>query len=417
MSLGAGERLAHIGPPIEPQGMHRRPAGEADSAGGRLVRILQKVGQMETKFGKWITGRGFPVFFFAILIAAVGYVGLRWGNALEWGMQIHAYTVVFALLILLLPVLIFLLSGNGDRFLGGYKRAAAYFACFLLYDVLAMAVLDLASLILRLDLVVRAWLILAAAAFSALVVVYGSIHARQLQTVRYSVHLEKQHAPLRIVLLSDLHIGAFINAAYLQRVVQRIETLSPDLIVIAGDLFDGSLPDERKTDACAAALSRMHAPLGVYAVIGNHDPDVSDVRFQRFLRDAGICLLYNEVACVAQWNLAGRAGIVDMGDLRVPLAELLGKREARYPTVVLDHDPQGIREAADCGAELVLCGHTHKGQFFPMTILTRLANGKDYFYGSGFVQKTCFVISSGTGYFELPIRIGTNSEIVVVDVA
>ena len=138
---------------------------------------------METKFGKWITGRGFPVFFFAILIAAVGYVGLRWGNALEWGMQIHAYTVVFALLILLLPVLIFLLSGNGDRFLGGCKRAAAYFACFLLYDVLAMAVLDLASLILRLDLVVRAWLILAAAAFSALVVVYGSIHARQLQTV------------------------------------------------------------------------------------------------------------------------------------------------------------------------------------------------------------------------------------------
>ena len=372
---------------------------------------------METKFGKWITGRGFPVFFFAILIAAVGYVGLRWGNALEWGMQIHAYTVVFALLILLLPVLIFLLSGNGDRFLGGCKRAAAYFACFLLYDVLAMAVLDLASLILRLDLVVRAWLILAAAAFSALVVVYGSIHARQLQTVRYSVHLEKQHAHLRIVLLSDLHIGAFINAAYLQRVVQRIETLSPDLIVIAGDLFDGSLPDERKTDACAAALSRMHAPLGVYAVIGNHDPDASDVRFQRFLRDAGIYLLYNEVACVAQWNLAGRAGIVDMGELRVPLAELLGKREARYPTVVLDHDPQGIREAADCGAELVLCGHTHKGQFFPMTILTRLANGKDYFYGSGFVQKTCFVISSGTGYFELPIRIGTNSEIVVVDVA
>ena len=261
---------------------------------------------METKFGKWITGRGFPVFFFAILIAAVGYVGLRWGNALEWGMQIHAYTVVFALLILLLPVLIFLLSGNGDRFLGGCKRAAAYFACFLLYDVLAMAVLDLASLILRLDLVVRAWLILAAAAFSALVVVYGSIHARQLQTVRYSVHLEKQHAPLRIVLLSDLHIGAFINAAYLQRVVQRIETLSPDLIVIAGDLFDGSLPDERKTDACAAALSRMHAPLGVYAVIGNHDPDASDVRFQRFLRDAGMSLIQRGGLCGAVE--LGRAG-------------------------------------------------------------------------------------------------------------
>ena len=114
-----------------------------------------------------------------------------------------------------------------------------------------------------------------------------------------------------------------------------------------------------------------------------------------------------------RWSWAVRAGIVDMEAVRAPLEDILRNADSGKPTIVLDHAPQGIREAASCGVDLVLCGHTHKGQLFPLTILTRLANGAQYFYGYGVSEKNSSVISAGTGFFGLPIRIRTDSEIVV----
>ena len=85
------------------------------------------------------------------------------------------------------------------------------------------------------------------------------------------------------------------------------------------------------------------------------------------------------------------------------------------PTVVLDHNPSGISEAAEYGADLVLSGHTHKGQFVPVTYFTKLANGKHFFYGYEQFGKTQAIISSGAGYFQLPVRIGTDNEVVKIE--
>lgn len=155
----------------------------------------------------------------------------------------------------------------------------------------------------------------------------------------------------------------------------------------------------------------------IYAVLGNHDPGASDERFCRFLNDAHIRLLYNKAAELPTVNLIGRVGIVDMQELRRSLGYIMQKTNPKKRSIVLDHDPQGIWVAVACGADLVLCGHIHKGQFFPMDILTRLANGREYFYGYGRKGKTQFVICAGTGFFQLPIRVGINSETVVLDIA
>ena len=368
---------------------------------------------METKFGKWIESRGFPVTVNAVVILALGYMALRDANALDWGLHRSLYGPVFLVAGVVVLLFFTLLRKYHRGFPGACRRVAAYLLCFLIYDVPALLVCDLASALLGLGRPVRAGLILACTCLAGALLLYGSLHARRLKTVDYTVPLKTKNGPSKIVLLSDLHVGLFVGSRYLDRVVRRVNGLDPDLVLIAGDLLDGYLPEEAQLQAAARALRRLRAPLGVYAVTGNHDPDISDKRFQNFLQAAGIHMLYNEPCPLDGLTLVGRAGIVDMPRRRAPLAPMLRGLPAQ-PVLVIDHDPQGIREAAACGADLVVCGHTHRGQFFPMTVFTRWANGRDYFYGAGVHGHTRSIISAGTGFFGLPVRIGTDSEVVVI---
>ena len=368
---------------------------------------------METKFGKWVESRGFPVVLDAVVILALGYMALRDANALDWGLQRPLYGLVFLAAGVILLLFFTLLQKYHAGFPGACRRVAAYLLCFLVYAVPALLVCDLAASLLGLGHTVRAWLILACNALGAGLLLYGSLHARHLTTVTYTVPLASVKASVRVVLLSDLHVGLFIGSRYLDRVVRRVNQLHPDLVLIAGDLFDGYLPEDDTLHAVSQALRRLNAPMGTYAVTGNHDPDVSDGRFQHFLQAAGIRLLDNAACVLEGVTLVGRAGIVDTPQRRKPLAPMLRGLPAQ-PVVVIDHDPQGIREAAACDVDLVVCGHTHKGQFFPLTWLTRLANGGEYFYGAGVHGHTRYIISAGTGFFSLPVRIGTDSEVVLI---
>ena len=373
---------------------------------------------VETKFGKFLTTAAFAKLFLLLLTAAVCYIGLRLGNAVEWLFGRQWYLPIFSLLLALLLLLAYAQrAGDGTRMLRCCKWISAYFLCFLLYDVLLLLI-DLTSLLLSLRRILRARLILAAAGLTIALLFYGSIHAGRLKTVVYSHSMGNRGERARLVLLSDLHIGLFIGEVYLSRLTAAVNRLSPELVVISGDVFDGCLPsDDNLLHRIAAILRQLEAPVGVYAVLGNHDPAITDPRLRRFFEEANIKLLYNEAAALPRYTLIGRAGIVDMADIRTPLQDLMETADREKPTIILDHDPQGIREAAACGADLVLCGHTHKGQFFPMNLLTKWANGPAYFYGQGLHSRTHSVISAGSGFFQLPIRIGTNSEIVLIEAA
>ena len=101
---------------------------------------------------------------------------------------------------------------------------------------------------------------------------------------------------------------------------------------------------------------------------------------------------------------------------RKSLAEILPKERGKKPEIVLDHNPGGIEEAIKNKVALVLCGHTHKGQFFPATFFTRRAYGKKDFYGFAKREETQSIVSAGTGYFQMPMRIGSNSEIILIEI-
>ena len=102
-------------------------------------------------------------------------------------------------------------------------------------------------------------------------------------------------------------------------------------------------------------------------------------------------------------------------DRRRPLSLIASSYPHYRPLIVVDHNPQGIDEAAAYGADLVLCGHTHRGQMFPVTLFTQWAYGTKRFWGQHQFGQTHAIVSAGCGVFQLPIRLGTDNEVVSID--
>ncbi len=259
---------------------------------------------------------------------------------------------------------------------------------------------------------------------SVITVIYGLIHARRLYVKYYKVDAKCYHdktgrsdgETYRIVQLSDLHIGSVIGPSYISRVVKKVNSLKPDMVVVTGDVFNhGGVDECRDIQRVISAFQEMKAPDGVYAVLGNHDPDLTDPGMADFVKGTGMRFIDNGVCDTKKIFLVGRTGLLTDRTLRLPINEVMSGEETDKPMVVLDHDPRGADDARDIGADLILSGHTHRGQFFPVILLSKDANGKNYFYGRIEFGKTTSIISSGTGSFQLPIRVGTNSEIVCVD--
>lgn len=251
--------------------------------------------------------------------------------------------------------------------------------------------------------------------FAALAItIYGIIHARRIHTTDYSIKLQHGASGKRIVHLSDLHLGSVITKGYMRQMVRKVNALHPDLIVITGDIINHSAVREmHNPDSIADVLAQMKAPQGVFACLGNHDPAPDDPDLMRLLGRAHITLLDNRMVSLTDLDLAGRNG--NSIDGRPPIKDWLPKRDESRPLVMLDHYPNGMDDAVEMGADLVLCGHTHKGQYFPCNLLLWRTYPGKLCYGLSTFGKSYGIVSSGTGYFQIPIRVGTISEIVCID--
>lgn len=254
---------------------------------------------------------------------------------------------------------------------------------------------------------------LACLVLTVLAVVLGMLHARHLVTVRYAVPVEQLSRDVRLVLLTDLHIGHFVGKKHIRELVSQVNRLKPDLVLISGDLINaGNTRECPDIDQVARELRGLHTANGVFAVTGNHDPVPEDPDFHDFLRRSRIHLLEDQVCTAGPVQLVGRKSRIRP---RMPLAQLMQPLNEHQPVIVLDHDPIGIREARQAGADCVLCGHTHKGQVFPLDLLVRLLYPREELWGMGRQGKTTSIVSAGAGYFSMPMRLGSDSEIVCVD--
>ncbi|MDR0612040.1 MAG: metallophosphoesterase [Dysgonamonadaceae bacterium] len=218
---------------------------------------------------------------------------------------------------------------------------------------------------------------------------------------------------LKIVGLSDLHLGINIDRNCLKRIVQRVNAQNPDMIIIAGDIVDNNtLPLMR--EKMWEEFEQMHAPLGVYACLGNHEYLSGIESSMNFLRKTDIRLLVDSAALIDSsiW-LIGRDDLQG-NPKREPLSGLVAATDTVYPLFLLDHEPVNLNEAEQNGIDLQFSGHTHHGQIWPLSLLVE----RMYETAYGYCRKgnTQYYVTSGIGLWGPPVRIGTDSEITVFNV-
>ena len=217
----------------------------------------------------------------------------------------------------------------------------------------------------------------------------------------------------RIVQLSDVHVGPTIHRSFIETIVEQCNALAPDLVVITGDLVDGSVEELREH---VAPLADLRSKYGVFFVTGNHEYYSGAVDWCSELERLGVRVLRNERVSIGSDSASfDLAGVDDHSAKRFgeghgeDLPKALRGRDVSRELVLLAHQPRTIFEAKEHGVGLQLSGHTHGGQLWPWTYLVRLQ--QPVVAGLARFDKSFVYVSRGTGYWGPPMRLGAPAEI------
>lgn len=213
---------------------------------------------------------------------------------------------------------------------------------------------------------------------------------------------------LSMVVVSDVHLGDMIRKGRLVKYVDLINKQKPDIILIAGDLFDRNLHsvEEQHMDT---VLQKLKATYGVYAVLGNHEYFGDVNRAAEYMKRSGIKLLVDSSVNIDnKFILIGRDDLTNRR--RKPLKDLISEVDKSLPLILLDHQPSKLSDAVENKIDVQLSGHTHNGQIYPFSLI--VAKFYELVYGYKKIGNTHFYVSSGLGLWGAPIRLGTQSEIV-----
>lgn len=250
-------------------------------------------------------------------------------------------------------------------------------------------------------------------------VIFGNYNARHAQIVHLNLKIHKsaqKYTKLRIAMASDIHLGTVVNVNYLNWMTKNMNQFSPDIVLLPGDILDEELAPILKYDI-GKPLKNLNAPLGVWAIPGNHE-HIGDFKLaSAYLKSLNINLLVDSSALIEQsFYLVGREdkdASRFSAKKRMPLDTLMKNLDLSKPVILMDHQPFYLSESQRVGVDLQLSGHTHNGQFWPFNYITN----RMYEMSWGYLQKgmTHFYVSSGYGTWGPPIRIGNRPEIVIID--
>ncbi|MDZ7372238.1 MAG: metallophosphoesterase [candidate division KSB1 bacterium] len=248
-----------------------------------------------------------------------------------------------------------------------------------------------------------------------LILLAGYINACSVRIRRIELEIDKPCATpeLKVVMASDVHLGTIVGRRRFCRIVNKINSLSPDLILFPGDLIDEDIAPVVRENL-GEALRSLKAAYGIYAVTGNHEFIGGVERAVGYLQEHGVRVLRDESVLLPNGlYLVGRDDRVKKaftGVDRKSLGELMQSVDPGKPILLLDHQPFELHEAAEQGVDLQLSGHTHNGQLWPLDLITRATYEQSW----GYLKKghTQYYISCGVGTWGPPIRLGSRPEIV-----
>lgn len=251
-------------------------------------------------------------------------------------------------------------------------------------------------------------------------ILIGAANARRIKVTRIR-HKSKRlkRKKVRIVMVSDMHIGTILGNSYLARVRAITQKLNPDVLICAGDIID---INPKHLKASRSLFKNFLSSQKTYAVTGNHEYISNRDDSVEYLTEAGARFLENDISFDKRTGVVF-AGVEDpmgddqRGDGWKVLDKLLKRAREEHsgrPVVVISHQPKYLNVAMEHGVELMLCGHTHAGQMWPFGYMVRAVFGKGWIGRYDYLDTT-FYTGNGTGIWGPPIRVGSVSEIVVVD--
>ncbi|MHB1163148.1 MAG: metallophosphoesterase [Minisyncoccota bacterium] len=246
-----------------------------------------------------------------------------------------------------------------------------------------------------------------------LVSMYGVLHARILVTKEVTIilpQLPSSWKGRKAVWISDVHFGQIYGSPHAEKIATHIETIAPDIIFVGGDLFDGTgAPDVQKQ---VAPFARLSAPFGVYFITGNHEEYGDLGTFLSAVEKAGMRILKDELIELDGLQLIGvdyQSTSSTLGFEKV-LSKLKINRDR--PSILLKHGPEDLHVANAAGISLQISGHTHNGQMWPLGFVAAMVHN-GFSYGLKSFKNIQIFTSSGAGTWGPPMRVGTDSEIVL----
>jgi len=244
--------------------------------------------------------------------------------------------------------------------------------------------------------------------------IYGVIHTYHLNITNYTVkinNLPEAWNNKKIVMFADTHFGNIRNVHFGERLVKKINEENPDLVLIAGDYYDGPHINDREV---ADVLKGVNSKKGVIFAPGNHEEYGNSKEFSQSLTNAGVLVLADNTITIDGIQVAG----VDYatGSNKELMTSVIDNMNLskEMPKILIKHAPNNLSVASLGGFDLVVSGHVHQGQVWPGPWIVKKIF-KEFSYGLNYFDKTAVVTTSGAGTWGPPQRVGTNSEIVIIN--
>jgi len=287
---------------------------------------------------------------------------------------------------------------------------SAIFQGVILYLLLSTLLVNLLSIFKKIEPKIMGYLSLG---LTALLICYGILNASIPHVTRATIPIKGLTKEVKIVHLTDIHLGHFRGKNHLRKIVEITNELNPDVVFQTGDLFDAK---SRLSEDVLTPFKELKAKH--YFVEGNHDKEVGVEQIKRMLKSIKINYLENEIALFGELQIVGLKHMradKNSFDLHVingeTIQDVLSQLpvDTTKPTIMLHHSPNGEVYANDLKIDLLLAGHTHKGQLFPLTLIAEMF----FAYNDGLhkYKDINIYVSEGVGTMFTPMRIGTRSEI------
>jgi predicted MPP superfamily phosphohydrolase len=364
--------------------------------------------------------------FFVFLIVLNAYIFIRGWQALP---RIPALRNIYAIVVLFILGCVFLSYFFNERLPEKldypFRLLRKYYIIFFVLFFLSAALADSLRFLNHLFGIFPDWVVanysrvkiiyfLVTLIITSVISISGFRRFSNPEIVDLSLKLsyhKKEINRMNIIAASDLHLGKLVRRERLAAWTEMINEEKPDLILLVGDIFDHTfLPKE--SDGIITELTKLKAKYGVYAVPGNHEYYFNINKSLDYLERSGIKVLRDTTVVIDnRLTLAGRDDAHNRKRKTVEL--LLTDADTSLPVILMDHQPVDLHSSVKNKIDLHISGHTHNGQIFPGNYIAKLK--WELVYGYRKVENSNFYVTSGLGLSFIPIRIGTRSEIVRIN--